>query len=199
MELSGSRLIPASQERTWNKLINPETLKVCITGCEKVERVSDHEYLVNLHTTIGPLFGHFQGRLQLSDIQPPHSYHLVFDGQAGGVGSAQGHADIKLTAEGDKTRLSYVVHADLSGKLQQLRTEQAEKVARKMTDNFFALFTLCAGHTVERPEKPPRVRAHSPLIPTGQYAFLNAWISRLSWLAVAGVIAALVIYHTFLR
>ena len=192
MDISGSRLIPASQEHTWNKLVAPETLKVCISGCEKVERLSENEYRVNLRAEVGPLSARFHGRLQLTDIQAPNSYHLTFEGEGGMAGSAKGHADIQLTPEGDGTRVSYTAHADLEGKLSQLRTDQAEKIARKMMDNFFALL---------RPApRPPRMArpvaagggAHALHLPT-------QWVNRLSWLVAAGVIAGLVVYHTFLH
>ncbi|RZS85863.1 CoxG family protein [Pigmentiphaga kullae] len=201
MDISGSRLIPASQEHTWNKLVAPETLKVCISGCEKVERISENEYRVNLRAEVGPLSARFHGRLQLSDIQAPNSYHLTFEGEGGMAGSAKGHADIRLTPEGDGTRVSYTAHADLEGKLSQLRTDQAEKIARKMMDNFFALFSVCACRALERPApRPPRMArpmaagggAHALHLPT-------QWVNRLSWLVAAGVIAGLVVYHTFLR
>jgi carbon monoxide dehydrogenase subunit G len=41
MELTSSRTVPASVEKTWAALNDPETLKACIPGCESIERVSD--------------------------------------------------------------------------------------------------------------------------------------------------------------
>jgi len=198
MEISGSRLIPASQERTWNKLVAPETLKVCISGCEKVERVSEHEYRINLRADVGPVSARFQGRLELSDIRPPHSYHLTFEGAGGTAGSAKGHADIRLEPEHDGTRLSYTAHADLEGGLTQLRPEQAEKIARKMMDNFFALFSVCASRALDRPE-PRQPRASRAAASAPALHMPAQWLNRLSWLLVLCVIGGLVAYHTFLR
>ncbi|MDX3907822.1 MAG: carbon monoxide dehydrogenase subunit G [Pigmentiphaga sp.] len=199
MEISGSRLIPASQERTWNKLVAPETLKVCISGCEKVERLSEHEYRINMRAEAGPVSARFQGHLELTDIHAPHSYHLTFEGEGGAAGSAKGYADIRLSPEGDSTRVSYTAHADLQGALSQLRPDQAEKIARKMMDNFFALFSVCASRALERPApKPPR--AARPAAGGAHALHLPAqWANRLSWLLVLGVIAGLVAYHTFMH
>jgi carbon monoxide dehydrogenase subunit G len=197
MELSGSRLIPASQQRVWDKLVACGTLKACITGCERLERISDNEYLVGLHANYGPVWARFQGRLKLTDIDAPNSYHLVFEGDGGAAGSAKGYADVKLTSEGDSTRLSYTAHADLQGSLSQLKTEQAEKIARKMTDNFFALFSVCASRAAEIAETP-RVRAARPMPSAAQYAHRHELAARYSWVLVAGVVAAIVVYHTFL-
>ena len=41
MELQGERLIPASVEKTWAALNDPDVLKACIAGCESVERTGD--------------------------------------------------------------------------------------------------------------------------------------------------------------
>ncbi|VCU70011.1 Carbon monoxide dehydrogenase subunit G (CoxG) [Pigmentiphaga humi] len=199
MELSGSRLIPASQEHTWEKLVAPDTLKVCINGCERVERLSDHEYLVKLRAQVGPLSARFEGRLEMADIDAPHSYRLRFEGSGGAAGSARGSATIRLTPEGDATRVSYTAHADLEGRLSQLRPEQAEKIARKMMDNFFALFSVCACRALERPApRPPRsarpLPARAPAL-----ALHGVWVHRLSWLAPPIVIAALIAYHTFMH
>lgn len=197
MELSGSRLVPGSQQRTWDKLIAPETLKVCITGCERIERLSDNEYRVGLRADVGPVSGHFDGKLKLTDIQPPHSYHLVFEGEGLVAGRARGHADIRLTPEGQDTRLSYTAHADLEGKLSQLRPEQAEKIARKMTDSFFSLLSVCASRVAERAEAP-RIRPER-MAASGATSHFGEIASRLSWVIVAGVIAMIVAYHTFMR
>ncbi|MBX6319433.1 CoxG family protein [Pigmentiphaga sp.] len=200
MELSGSRLIPASQERTWQKLIAPETLKVCISGCEKVERISEHEYRVNLRADVGPVSARFEAFLELSDIRPPHAYHLRFEGTGGAAGSAKGYADIRLAPEAGGTRLSYAAHADLEGGLSQLRPDQAEKIARKMMDNFFALFSVCASPALDRPApRRPRNARPAAAAPSHALHMPAQWLNRLSWLLVLCVIGGLVAYHTFMR
>ena len=44
MQLTGERLIPASVSKTWAALNNPEILKACIKGCEKLEQTADDEF-----------------------------------------------------------------------------------------------------------------------------------------------------------
>lgn len=198
MELANSRFIPASPQRTWNKLIAPETLKVCITGCERLERISDHEYLVGLHADVGPMSARCEGRLKLSALNPPHAYHLSFEGDGGVLGTARGEADITLAPEGDGTRLSYTAHVDLGGALAQMRPEQAEKIARKMGDNFFSLFSVCANRIFEASEAKPRRRpmfAPNPAVA----AHRSEVFARYSWLMVAAVIAGIVAYHSLMH
>ncbi|WP_420223896.1 CoxG family protein [Pigmentiphaga litoralis] len=198
MELANSRFVPASQQRTWNKLIAPETLKVCITGCETLERVADNEYLVGLRADVGPVHARFKGRLKLTDMKPPHSYHLQFEGEGGPAGYAKGDADVVLEPEGEGTRFAYKAHADLGGKLAQLRPDQAEKIARKMTDNFFSLFSVCADKTFERNEQARVVKV--PVEPDPVVAaHRSEMLSKVSWLVVPGVIMAIIAYHTFMH
>ena len=38
MEMTGERRIPASREKVWEALNDPEALRAAIPGCEAVER-----------------------------------------------------------------------------------------------------------------------------------------------------------------
>ncbi|GAA4337586.1 carbon monoxide dehydrogenase subunit G [Pigmentiphaga soli] len=198
MDLTGSRLVPGSQQRTWNKLIAPETLKVCIPGCEKVERVADDEYKVSMHADVGPVSAHFDGRIKLSDIRPPHSYHLEFEGEGPAAGGARGYADVRLTPEGDNTRLSYAAHADLQGKLAGLRGDQAEKIARKMSDRFLGLLSLCASRAAEQAEAP-HMRRFPAMAGGGSPSHNGELFSRFSWVIAGGIVLLLVAYHILFR
>ena len=40
MDIAGSQLIPKPQRQTWDAICDPEVLKVCIPGCETMERIS---------------------------------------------------------------------------------------------------------------------------------------------------------------
>ncbi len=99
MEMTSSRTVPASVEKTWAALNDPETLKACIPGCESIERVSDTEFRVAMTARVGPVSAKFSGRIVLSDIVPPTSYKMSFEGQGGAAGFARGEAKVVLTPE----------------------------------------------------------------------------------------------------
>ena len=88
MEMKGEQLVPASQADTWAALNDPEILKACVPGCESIERVTDNEYAVRMTARVGPVAAKFKGKLTLSDLKPPQSYRIAFEGQ-GGVAGAQ--------------------------------------------------------------------------------------------------------------
>ena len=140
MEMSGEQRIPLPQQRVWEALNDPEILKACIPGCENIERVSDNEYKVALTAAIGPVKAKFSGKLLLSDIKPPNSYSLAFEGSGGAAGFGKGGAQVSLAPEGGGTLLTYKATASVGGKLAQIGSRLIEGVAKKMSDDFFARF-----------------------------------------------------------
>ena len=142
MEMSGEQLIPASQQETWDALNDPQVLKDCVPGCEAIDHISGTEYQVRMTARVGPVSAKFKGRLTLSDIKPPQSYSIAFEGQGGPAGFAKGGAQVKLTPQGGQTRLSYDVKASVGGKLAQIGSRLVDAAAKKVADDFFRNFTL---------------------------------------------------------
>jgi len=140
MELHGEQLIPASQQRTWNSLNDPEVLKACIPGCETLEQTEDGGFTASLALRIGPVSAKFKGRLTLSDVQAPERYTMHFDGQGGMAGFGKGSAQVQLTPADGGTRLSYAAKAQVGGKLAQVGSRLVDAAAGKITNDFFAAF-----------------------------------------------------------
>jgi carbon monoxide dehydrogenase subunit G len=140
MEMKGEQLVPASQEATWNALNDPQVLKACVPGCESIEPTGPNEYQVLMVARVGPVSAKFKGRLTLSDIRPPQSYSIAFEGQGGPAGFAKGGAQVRLAAEGGATRLAYDVKANVGGKLAQIGSRLVDAAAKKVADDFFRNF-----------------------------------------------------------
>ena len=141
MEMTGEQTIPASQADTWQALNDPAVLKDCVPGCEAIDRVSDTEYTVQMTARVGPVSAKFKGKLTLSNLKPPQSYSIAFEGQGGVAGFAKGGADVTLTPEGaEATRLGYKVKANVGGKLAQIGSRLVDAAAQKVANDFFAAF-----------------------------------------------------------
>ena len=140
MELKGDRLIPASVDTTWAALNNPEVLKRCIAGCETLERSGDDAFQAVVAVRVGPVSARFKGNLKMTDIKPPNSYTINFDGQGGVAGFGKGSADVALAAEGAQTRLSYVARAQVGGKMAQVGSRLIDAAAGKIAEDFFTAF-----------------------------------------------------------
>jgi len=145
MEMSGEQLIAAPQQTVWNALNDPEMLKASVPGCESIERSGDNEFQVLMVARVGPVSAKFKGKLTLSDVKPPDSYSIAFEGQGGPAGFAKGGAQVRLSPEAGKTKLSYDVKASVGGKLAQIGSRLVDAAAKKVADDFFRNFNAKVG------------------------------------------------------
>ena len=140
MELNGERLIPAPVATTWAALNDPAVLKVCIAGCESLERSGDDGFVAVVAMKIGPVSARFRGNLKMTNVQPPTGYTINFDGQGGVAGFGKGSADVALTPEGAATKLAYHARATVGGKMAQIGSRLIDAAAAKITEDFFKAF-----------------------------------------------------------
>jgi uncharacterized protein len=147
MEMKGEQLIAAPQKVVWHALNDPAVLKACVPGCESIDLVGDNTYQVLMVARVGPVSAKFKGKLTLSDIQPPESYSISFEGQGGAAGFAKGGAQVRLAQQGLTTKLSYDVKASVGGKLAQIGSRLVDAAAKKVADDFFRNFNEKVGGT----------------------------------------------------
>jgi len=140
MEMQGNRLLAITQQQAWDALNDPEVLKTCIAGCDKVERSGENEFTVGVSIKIGPVAAKFSGKIALADMVPPQSYTLSFEGQGGPAGFGKGSAKVQLIAATGGTELSYSVQASVGGKIAQLGQRLIDGVAKSMAEDFFKRF-----------------------------------------------------------
>ncbi|AXE91019.1 carbon monoxide dehydrogenase subunit G [Paraburkholderia terricola] len=138
MELSETHTLPVSQQRAWEALNDTDILHACIPGCETIEADGEHAYNVVLSASVGPVKARFKGRMQLTDIEAPNTYTIVFEGQGGAAGFGKGTTRVTLAPEGDEaTRLEYTASAQVGGKLAQIGSRLVDGAARKLAGEFF--------------------------------------------------------------
>ena len=140
MEMQGSRQLAVTQQQAWDALNDPAVLKVCIPGCDKVEATGENQYAIAMALKIGPVSAKFTGKITLSDIQPPESYKLSFDGQGGVAGFGKGSAAVTLTPNDAGCELAYTVQASVGGKVAQLGQRLIDGAAKSMAEDFFKRF-----------------------------------------------------------
>lgn len=185
MELKNSRLLPVDRETAWKALNDPERLRAAIAGCESIVPTGENEYEAAMTAAIGPVKAKFKGRLKLSDVVPPESYTLAFDGQGGPAGFGKGTARVTLTPEGTGTRLDYTVQAQVGGKIAQVGQRLIDGAARKMADDFFERFgeALAAGlPAAAAPEAAPPAAA--PRFPGWAWAVVAIAAAMALYLAL---------------
>ena len=140
MTMNGEVQLAAPRETVWAKLNDPGVLKVCIPGCETLERLSDNEFQAVAVNKVGPVKARFKGKVRLTDLDPPNGYKISGEGDGGVAGFARGGAEVKLTPKDDGTLLTYTVEAQIGGKLAQLGQRLVNGAAKKLADEFFDKF-----------------------------------------------------------
>jgi carbon monoxide dehydrogenase subunit G len=141
MEMTGERRIPASREKVWEALNDPESLRAAIPGCEAVERSGPDEFQARVSMKLGPMAARFSSKIKLENLNPPASYTLAGEGNGGALGFAKGGADVQLEALGpSETLLKYQVKAQVGGKMAQLGARLIDSTAKTMADQFFERF-----------------------------------------------------------
>lgn len=150
MQMNDSQRIPASKEKVWAMLNDPEVLKQCIPGCQKLEMTSPTEMTATVVIKVGPVKASFGGKVTLSDLDPPNSYRITGEGSGGVAGFAKGGALVRLEEESaDVTVLHYEVDAQIGGKLAQLGSRLIDSTSKKLAGEFFTRFAATAGGTVD--------------------------------------------------
>jgi carbon monoxide dehydrogenase subunit G len=206
MELTGEEMIPQPIQRVWDGLNDPDVLKACISGCEEIVKAADNEYKVVLMAAVGPVKARFNGKLLLSDINPPISYSLIFEGTGGAAGFAKGGAQVTLSRDGPATKLAYNANAKIGGKIAQVGSRLIEGVARKIAAEFFARFNEivaqqapaeAAAQSAVEPRAEP-IRAVPPSMPAAEQAAVvqkkEGKAPAALWIVLAVVAASLITY-----
>jgi carbon monoxide dehydrogenase subunit G len=140
MTMNGEVQLNAPREAVWAKLNDAEVLKVCIPGCQQLDKTSDTEFVAIAVTKIGPVKATWKGKVHLTDLDPPNGYKISGEGEGGIAGFAKGGAVVALSDKDGGTLLTYNVEAQIGGKLAQLGQRLIAGTAKKMADEFFSKF-----------------------------------------------------------
>ena len=140
MDFTGEYKVPASRDKVWEALNDVDVLKLCIDGCEELNKDSDTEFSAKVTAKVGPVRAKFTGKVTLSDIDPPNGYTISGEGQGGVAGFAKGGAIVKLVDGDGVTILHYEAKAEVGGKLASVGSRLVEGVAKKTADDFFGKF-----------------------------------------------------------
>lgn len=152
MKVAGTFTFDAPLDVVWEGLQDPEVLAATLPGCEKLERVGENEYEGLLNIKVGPVQGKFQGKVGLTQIDPPNGYTMQVDGR-GAPGFVKASAEIRLTAAGDKTALGYDGDAQIGGRIasvgQRLLDSSAKAIIQQSLEGLDGVLRTRAGGAAE--------------------------------------------------
>lgn len=180
MQLTNEQILSAPLQQVWDALNDTAVLQACIPGCEGLTEVEVGQYELLVLAAVGPVKAKFRGKLQLSDLRPPHSYTIQFEGQGGAAGHGKGTAQVVLKPlDAGATVLQYTATATVGGKIAQIGQRLVDMAAQRMAAEFFSNFEkalqpldgmLQSAQAGSPPGDEPK---------QGYLARLRAWCSKL--------------------
>jgi carbon monoxide dehydrogenase subunit G len=140
MEFVGDYRFDASAMEVWLALNDPEVLKRTIPGCESMARVTPTDYAGHLKVKLGPISAAFDGKIALSELNPPTSYRISVEAHGAIAGSATGSARVRLVDLPGGALLHYEAETEIGGRLARLGAKLMHGTATRYADKFFARF-----------------------------------------------------------
>ena len=138
MILEGKFTLKAPIQLLWDTLLDPETLRSCIPGAEKIERLDEKTYDCVIKQKVGPIAVRFKFKNILSKLDPPN--HVEMEGEGEDIGKAgrftqKTSIDLKEN-EGGEVEISYRCNANIVGKLAMFGDRILKTKAKKLEAEF---------------------------------------------------------------
>jgi uncharacterized protein len=136
MKIEGSHLLHAPRERVYSCLTDPEVLRRCIPGCERLETTGENSYSATIRTGVGTVKGVFTGSVKLEDMRAPEHYRIVVEGK-GTPGFMKGTGDLDLETQGETTLIKYTGDLQVGGTIASVGQRMIQGTAKMMSSQFF--------------------------------------------------------------
>ncbi len=132
MKIEGTHLFDAPREMVWEMFLDPVVLAKIMPNCQKLEKINDDEYEGKMTIQVGPVQGVFQGKVKLSELNPPANYHMEIHGR-GPAGMVDGEGDVRLEDVEGQTLMHYNGEAKVSGRIASVGQRVMDTSARAIT------------------------------------------------------------------
>jgi carbon monoxide dehydrogenase subunit G len=137
MRVEGTYRFPASQEKVYALLLDPEVLAGCIPGCEGLTAIGPDQYEATVKVGVGAVRGTYKGQVQVVDQQPPGSYRMVVQGR-GGPGFIKGEARVTIAPISEsECDVQVVGDGQVGGMIAGVAQRLLGGVATMMMNQFF--------------------------------------------------------------
>ena len=140
MKIEGSADIPAPREKVWAAFLDPNVLAQALPGCEKLEAIGPNEYKATMKVGVAAIKGTFEGKVKLSDLEPPNRYRMAVEG-SGGPGFVRGDAGMQMSDVDGGTKVSYDADVQVGGLIASVGQRMLGGVTKMMLDQFFTKMT----------------------------------------------------------
>jgi uncharacterized protein len=136
MKVEGTYSFPAPPQKVWDLLLNPDSLKSCIPGCESLTVAGPDRWDATMKVGVAAVRGTYKGKVAIVDKQEPNTYTLQVEG-SGGPGFVKGSARVTLSPEGESTRVSVDGDGQVGGPVAGVGQRMLGGVAKMLLNQFF--------------------------------------------------------------
>ena len=137
MQITDSFHLNSPPETVWEILFDIPLLAKCIPGVENVEMIDEKTYRGKLQVKVGPIKSEFFGTVTLKEITPPNFLAGAVDGDDKGSASAvKATFSVSLVEVEQGTQVSFVIDANIRGRLAQFGGPVIQATSKKMTAEF---------------------------------------------------------------
>ncbi len=170
MDVAGDYTFDAPQDLVWAALLDPNVLGAVMPGGKGFEQTGEGQYAGVLEVKVGPVQGTFQGKITLTDIQPPEHYQIQVDGK-GAPGFVKATGGLHLEARDQQTFMTYSGAAQVGGRIasvgQRLMDSAAKSIIRQSLEGLNEYLKIEAAKQAPpapapEPEAAAAAVAHAP-------------------------------------
>ncbi len=136
MKLEGSGRLAAPRETTFARLTDPEVLRRCVPGLEKLEPLGDDRYAAVLDVKLAAIHGRFSGDALFVERTPPERLRIRLDGK-GAPGFVRADVVLSLTPAGAETDVRYQADVQVGGQIARLGQRMISGLSKEMAGQFF--------------------------------------------------------------
>ena len=143
MDLAHRFTVPIPVEEAWTHFNDIAHVAECFPGAT-VSSAEGESFSGSVKVKLGPVSTSFKADVTLTNLNPPESYTINFEGQGGIAGFAKGNSDVRLVEEGEETLLTYSIKAEVGGKLAMIGSRMIDSSSKKLAAQFFKKFNKLA-------------------------------------------------------
>jgi carbon monoxide dehydrogenase subunit G len=139
LQLNDDHTVSLRRKQVWCLLNDPEVLQEVNSGCEKLVRVGEDKYELELVLLVGSVIGNYKGSVELSEKKPLDYYAQALVGE-GSIGFMKDGAHCALVEKGSDTIISYEGQPEVNNLVAGAGNRVLGGVAKFMAKPFFKVF-----------------------------------------------------------
>lgn len=141
MKIAGSYIVPLPRDKAYALLQDPDILARCMPGTDRLEKVGDDQYEMKMKMVIAAISGSFDGKVRITDQNPPESFRLLVEG-TGKIGFMKGDGLLKLVPQGDAaTAVEFDGEVNVGGSMAAVGQRLLDTTSKMIIRKFFEKFS----------------------------------------------------------